>query len=142
MYCASRASLPERPAMWRRLRDEEGWDIVSSWIDEAGPGETADMGELWSRIRREIQSAVGVVLYVEPDDFPLTGALVECGIAVGLGKPVAVVLGGGLRLEPGSLRPLGSWAQHPSVTFCGLDEARDKLRFMAANSHVYALTHD
>jgi hypothetical protein len=134
VYCASRASVPERPAMWRRLRDEEGWRIVSTWIDEAGPGETADMCELWRRIHGEIAAADGVVLYVEPDDFPLKGALVEVGMALGMGKPVCVVLGGGLRLEPGSLRPLGSWAQHPRVDFQPLEAARSWIRIRKAHA--------
>lgn len=132
VYVASRASLPARPAMWRLLRSE-GWPIVSSWIDEAGPGETADMCELWSRIRGEIASSIGLVLYVEREDFPLKGALVEAGIAIGLGKPVVVVLGGGLTLEPGSMRPLGSWSQHPLVEFKAMDEALDWLRWRHAN---------
>ena len=53
IYIASRASIPERSAMWRQFRDS-GIDITSSWIDEAGAGETADFGELWARIMNEI----------------------------------------------------------------------------------------
>lgn len=53
-YIASRASLPERSAAWRRLRDVDGWKLTCSWIDEAGVGETADLGALWSRIEAEV----------------------------------------------------------------------------------------
>jgi hypothetical protein len=116
IYAASRASLPERPAMWQRLR-ASGANIVSSWIDEAEPGATADLGELWKRIEREIASADRVVLYVEETDFPLKGALIECGIALGMGKEVWIVAPG-VELEPRSMRPLGSWAKHPRVHFC------------------------
>lgn len=114
-YVASRASVPERPATWRRFR-EDGWPIVSTWIDEAGEGETADNGELWQRIDREIASCAGLILYVAADDFPLKGTYIEVGMALARGKPVAVVLDG-VELQPRSLRPLGSWAAHPLVKF-------------------------
>src|SRR5690606_5090911 len=53
VYVASRASAPERPAMWRKLRDH-GHPIISTWIDEAGEGESHDLGDLWGRILREV----------------------------------------------------------------------------------------
>lgn len=126
LYVASRASVPERPSMWRALRDDRGWQIVASWIDEAGEGETTDLGELWSRIEGEIRRCDGLILYAEPEDFPLKGALVEVGIAIGADKPVAVVLSDPAILEPMSLRPLGSWAKHPLCRSCeSLDDARE-----------------
>ncbi len=115
VYVASRASIPERGQMWRRLRNE-GWPIVSSWIDEDGEGQTGDFGELWDRINREIQESCGLVLYVSAEDFPLKGALVEAGMALGMNKPVRVVAD--VMLEPRSMRPLGSWASHGNVSFC------------------------
>lgn len=114
VYAASRASLPERGAMWRRLRSA-GYPIISTWIDEDGPGETADFSELWPRIVREVHSAVGLVLYVEPLDFPIKGALTEVGIALGAGIPVALVRPG-VVLEGVASRPLGSWVSHPLVS--------------------------
>lgn len=116
-YVASRASIPERAAMWRQLR-EGGVAITSSWIYEAGEGETECMTDLWRRIAREVHEADFLILYVEPDDFPLKGALIEVGMALGNGKRVLVVAPD-VKLEPRSLRPLGSWAMHPLVTFHG-----------------------
>lgn len=101
--------------MWRKLRDA-GAPIISSWIDEDGPGQTQDFGELWTRIAREVTSADGLILYVEPDDFPLKGALVEVGMALAVERPVYVVAPA-VKLETRSLRPLGSWASHPLVHF-------------------------
>ena len=125
-YVASRASIPERPMMWQGLR-MKGWPITSSWIDEAGEGETEDMGELWRRIHAEIARSTGVLLYAEVGDFPLKGALIECGIALGMGKPVALVLPD-VRLEPRSMKPVGSWAAHPLVKrYETLEEARAAL---------------
>lgn len=129
-YTASRASLPERPAMWRKLRDG-GVKITATWIDEAGEGETACMTDLWRRIDYEVRSADFLILYAEPDDFPLKGALIEVGMAIGNGKRVLVVVPG-VELEPRSLRPLGSWAMHPLVTF------HHTIRH--ALDHAYAVT--
>lgn len=114
IYIASRASLPERAERWRRLRDEFGWQIVSSWIDEAGEGETVDFTDLWDRIHREIASSNKLLLYAEPDDFPLKGALIEAGMALALGKPVVVCLPRVL-LHKRSMRPVGSWLAHCNV---------------------------
>lgn len=113
-YIASRASLPARAARWKHLRDIEGWHIVSSWIDEAGEGETEDFGELWLRIEAEVKSAERVIFYAEAEDFPLKGAYLEAGIAISAGVPVFVVTPG-VVIEPGSCRPVGSWVNHPLV---------------------------
>lgn len=116
-YIASRASLPERSATWRKLRDVEGWKITSSWIDEAGAGETADLGSLWTRIEAEVARSERLILYVEPGDFPLKGALIEVGMALAHRIPIRIVAPG-VVLEPTSFRPIGSWVRHPMVTFC------------------------
>lgn len=113
IYVASRASLPERSAMWRRHR-ECGAVINATWIDEAGEGETADFSELWTRIAGEIARSEMLILYAEPGDFPLKGALVEVGIALGCGIPVRAVLPA-VVLDGRTSRPVGSWIQHPLV---------------------------
>lgn len=114
IYIASRASLPERAARWKHLRDVEGWLIVSTWIDEAGEGETNDFSELWSRIEAEVKSAERLIFYAEANDFPLKGGLVEAGIAISAGVPIFVVTPG-VVIEPRSCRPVGSWMKHPLV---------------------------
>lgn len=114
IYVASRASVPERGEMWRRFRDQ-GIPITSSWIDEDGAGQTADFRELWDRISREIAQSVALVLYAEASDFPLKGALVEAGMALGMNKRVVVCLPD-VALNPW-LRPIGSWLKHPNVAF-------------------------
>ena len=122
-YIASRASLPTRSLAWRRLRDVDGWKITSSWIDEAGAGESSDLGALWTRIEAEIAGSERLVLYVETEDFPLKGALIEVGMALAHRIPIRVVAPG-VVLDPSSLRPLGSWVRHPLVTFADtMDEA-------------------
>lgn len=124
IYVASRASLEARPAMWRELR-AQGWPINSTWIDESGPEETKSFPNLWTRIQAEVTAACGVIFYAEPDDFPLKGAYIEVGMALGQGKPVAVVLPG-VKIELLHVRPVGSWVRHPLVKICEtLEEARD-----------------
>lgn len=109
LYVASRASIAARPMMWRTLR-ALGWNIISSWIDEAGPGES-NMTELWGRIVQEIKGADALIVYIEDRDLPLKGALVEVGIALGSGIPVALVC------EQNVLKFLGSWIMSPSIKY-------------------------
>lgn len=115
-YIASRASIPQRAAAWRELRDVDGYKITSSWIDEDGPGETVDLGALWERIAREVAKSERLILYVEPDDFPLKGALIEVGIAIANRIPIRIVAPG-VTLDPVSYRPIGSWSRHPLVLY-------------------------
>ena len=119
IYVASRA-IPDRVAMWHDFRSQ-GYPIISTWIDEAGLGETKDQAELWRRVSTEIGSAAGLVLYAEPIDFPLKGALIEAGMALGRGLKVFTVLPG-VVLETPSLRPIGSWVRHPHVRRVGTVE--------------------
>jgi hypothetical protein len=100
--------------MWRRFRSG-GFRIVSTWIDEDGAGQTENLSDLWQRISDEVAEAYGVVLYAEASDFPLKGALIEVGIALGLNKPVIVCLPN-VELDPQSCRPVGSWIMHPLVS--------------------------
>jgi hypothetical protein len=116
VYGASRASLPARPAMWKDLR-ARGAKLTSTWIDEAGENETDDFAQLWVRIQLEVAACDRLVLYVEPEDFPLKGALVEVGMALALNIPVWVVAPG-VKLNKRDLKPMGSWAMHPLVLFC------------------------
>lgn len=117
IYIASRASIPARSAMWRDFRDLRSVKIISSWIDEAGEGETASFAELWDRIMCEIYACDRLVLYAEQSDFPLKGALIEVGIALGMRKPVTVCLPG-IALNGRTHRPLGSWIEHRCVFRC------------------------
>jgi hypothetical protein len=109
IYVASRV---HHASMWRNYRLIK--DICSSWIDQAGPGES-DFEELWFRtIPQEIAASRCLLLYVEPADFPLKGALVEVGMAMAMGKPI-VVCAPEVQLEPRSFRPIGSWMSAPTV---------------------------
>jgi hypothetical protein len=107
------ASRTRHAARWRALR-ALGYRINSSWIDEAGPGQTPNLGLLWERITREVTTSRMVLLYLEPDDFPVKGALVEVGMALGAVVPVRVVMPG-VALDD-AYRPIGSWIWHPIVS--------------------------
>lgn len=121
IYVASRASNPQRGAMWRQCRDK-GAIITSSWIDATGDADVEFLKALWTNIEKEIEACDRLVLYVEQDDFPLKGAFVEAGMAIGKGKPVFIVAHN-VQINPNNFSPLGSWVAHPLVTFVnGLDE--------------------
>lgn len=83
------ASKTKHAPMWRRFRDL-GLRINSTWIDEAGNGQTHDFTGLALRCIQEASSADGVILYAEPED-KLKGALLECGAALAGGRPVVMV---------------------------------------------------
>ena len=110
IYVSGRASVPERAAMWKEYR-ALGWNINSSWIDA---GETDQLEALWLTIQWEISDCHALILYAEESDFPLKGAFVEIGMALGMGKPVIIVLP--FEPEGRTFRPIGSWIKHPSVT--------------------------
>lgn len=118
-YIASRASIPERSLAWRNLR-KDGYLIISSWIDEVN---ATDLCLLWSKIEQEINSAERLVIYVESEDFPLKGTLIEVGMALANKIPVYLVAPK-VEIDPKSFRPLGSWINHKLVKVVNsMDEA-------------------
>ena len=71
--------------LWRDARQDH--KIVSSWIDEAGEGQTASYSELSSRCLSEIRQADRLILLAAKGEI-LKGALIEAGMALALGIPV------------------------------------------------------
>jgi hypothetical protein len=130
-YVASRASIPERPRMWKDFR-ENGAEITSSWIDESGLNETPSFSRLWARIVHEVGRSEQLLLYVEQTDFPLKGAFVECGIALGLGLPVFVVTDFSLGATGVGEKMLGSWIWHPQVSIYTHSGWGPRAEFMAS----------
>ena len=105
IYVASRI---KHATMWKQKR-KAGAPIISTWIDEAGEGETEDFGELWHRIEGEVKKATALVFYASGyEDFPFKGALVEVGMALAFGKPVYAVIKH-VEMEGRTMRPVGSW---------------------------------
>lgn len=99
------ASKVKHAPEWRALRDA-GWNVIATWIDEAGEGQS-DYYELSIRCLKEISAAEFVLLYAETEDI-LKGALIEAGAALALGKQVRMV---------GSFRNFSRvFYQHPLVT--------------------------
>ena len=84
------ASKTTHAPMWRDLR-KAGHNIISTWIDEAEPGQTEDMGELWRRIDIEVMNADALLIYRATPDEQLKGAYVELGMAMSNRVPVFAV---------------------------------------------------
>ena len=115
------ASKVKHAAMWRDLR-KHGALIISSWIDEAGEGETADYGELAQRCLEEIRLKTDrLILFCEPGDL-LKGALIEVGAALACGVPVACVGTNESLSRVFRAHPL--WREYRTVeeALCGGDE--------------------
>lgn len=87
IYIASKTRHADR---WRYLRDKVGEPIISTWIDEAGPGESTCLTDLWRRCIEEATRCELLIVYREPDDV-LKGAWVEVGAALAVGTPVFAV---------------------------------------------------
>jgi hypothetical protein len=82
------ASKTRHAPKWKRLRSE-GYNIISTWIDEAGEGQS-NYNELSVRCITEIRQSDFVVLYCEPGEI-LKGALIEAGAALAFGEEVRCV---------------------------------------------------
>lgn len=104
IYIASKTVHAPR---WRELR-AAGLPINSSWIDEAGKGESASLSNLWIRCINEARSADCLIAYREPGEV-LKGAFVEIGAALGEGKRVFLV---------GFQEDNFSFKNHPLCTQC------------------------
>lgn len=127
IYACSRASVPERVAMWKNIR-ARGVLLTSSWIDDELSQDLENPGAFWEKVTVEIKASSRLILYIEPDDLPLRGAFVEVGIALGNGIPVTIVAPD-VALDPKTCRPLGNWIKHPLVSFAAtIEEAIEIVR--------------
>lgn len=86
IYIASKTRHADR---WLAMRDA-GAPIISTWIDEAGEGQSADLHDLWSRCISESKECDTLIVYRESEDV-LKGAWVEIGAALANGVPVYAV---------------------------------------------------
>lgn len=101
IYIASKTKHADR---WRIARNVLGYPIVSTWINEAGEGETSDFADLWNRCLSEAAGADVLILYHHSDNDVLKGAFIELGAALSHGRKVIVVG-----------NPPGTWPAHPNV---------------------------
>jgi len=103
------ASKTRHAFMWQGVRGL--YPIISTWLDEAGPGETGDWGDLWTRCIAEASGCAALVLFAvdEAEASELKGALVEVGAALAHGRPVFYC---------GPDMPRWSFLRHPLVTRC------------------------
>lgn len=102
------ASQTRHAEFWRELRADlmlgnRPVEITSTWIDEAGPGESSSLSNLWIGCIAQAACADWVIAYHEPGDV-WKGVFVEIGAALAMSVPVLVV---------GD--PPGSWIEHPLV---------------------------
>lgn len=95
IYIASKTKHAQK---WVDLRNS-GVNIISTWIDEAGDGQSPNLSDLCSRCISESMSCDAMVVYAEDGDY-LKGAFIEMGAALSVpNKPIYLV---------GSVLPYGS----------------------------------
>jgi hypothetical protein len=107
--------------LWLTLREDSDWafvDWTASWplkVDQEESAGPQEFGIAWETDLREIRSSDFVMLVY---DEGIKGALVEAGMAMGIGTRVITV---GLPAEH-------TWSYHPLVTRCyDLVSARNML---------------
>lgn len=108
LYFASKVVHADK---WKALRSQ-GVPITSTWIDEAGPGQSANYAELSTRCLAEIKDSSALLLYCEPGE-TLKGALVEAGAALAFGRVVYCV--GRRESLPRVFREHPNWLECDSV---------------------------
>lgn len=86
IYIASKTRHADR---WKAMRTA-GATIISTWIDEAGVGESPDLNDLWVRCISESATCAVLIVYRELHDV-LKGAWIELGVALARGTPVFAV---------------------------------------------------
>lgn len=98
---------------WQHIND----DGTAKWPDDKAFGSV-----FWEHDFQDVQRSNVVLCYAEPQDV-LRGALVEAGMALGMGKLVITV---------GSNESFGTWQHHSRVLQVkDLSSARTLLRLMA-----------
>lgn len=104
------ASKTRHAPKWRALRCQvrQHFRIVSSWLD--WPAHRAGDALLWQLCLTEVAAADALILYSQPGEIH-KGALVEAGMALGLGRPVLQV-GQCASVLPGDDSD-ASFTQHP-----------------------------
>lgn len=87
------SSKVKHASHWRMLRDELGEPIISTWIDNDGPGESADLAifaDVWKRCIMEASTCEVLIVYRKGDD-DLDGSWAEIGAALAADTPVYAV---------------------------------------------------
>ncbi len=96
------ASKVRHASLWLAAK-QNGYNIISTWIYEAGAGQSKSLKELSERCIQEVKDSDVVIVFAEPND-KLKGAFIEMGVALAFYKPVFYV---------GELT--GAFSHHPLV---------------------------
>lgn len=80
------ASKVHRAKTWRLLRAT--YPIVSRWIDKSDGMSAAEYRRLWVECVEDAAERADMVVVVAQEGETLKGCLIECGAALGRGKPV------------------------------------------------------
>ncbi len=89
-YCASKVWHADK---FKHLRDTVGLPVQARWIDlkQDDPIVTGNKQLLWQMCYEDVRDSDFVLLYSEDMAEEQRGALVEVGMAYGMGKPVYAV---------------------------------------------------
>ena len=118
VYIASKMQHAEK---WRDLYNKSGLHIVSRWpfLEPFVEPTKNNALKFWQDDVADIKNCDVLMIYAEENEH-LRGALVEVGLALGLGKYVVVI---------GDHPDFGTWRYHPRVyNLVDLDQAINFIR--------------
>lgn len=87
VYVASKTKHAE---MWKDLRRSGKVRVISTWIDEAGKGESIDRADLAARCIQEVIASDCLIVYYEEGEY-FKGAFIEIGAALAAEKPIYAI---------------------------------------------------
>lgn len=106
IYVASKANYGLQWQDYQKRWTKENINIISTWINESGEGETDNYNDLWQRCIEEASSCDFLVAYHAGDEV-WKGAFIEIGAALASNK-IVIVIG----------NPPGTWTHHHLIRFC------------------------
>ena len=133
---------------FKHLRDAVGLPVQARWIDldQNDPIVTDNKALLWQMCYEDVRDSDFVLLYCEDESEEQRGALVEIGMAYGMGKPVYAI-GRCKSIRPNTISDvafthhhLWTWLDHENLvkgafyaiaTQMGRSRARESLRKVA-----------
>lgn len=108
IYIASKISHGDMLLHWSESVPMAKYEYTSRWYKEPfrGMPETPGFSKMfWAIDVKDVKAADLLILYAQEEDH-IRGAILEAGIAIGLGKPVILV---------GENKGFGTWQHHALV---------------------------
>lgn len=124
---------------FRNLRDVLGLPVKARWIDLEQDSDIVvnRKGDLWQQCYEDVRDSNFVLLYSEDYNEEQRGALVEIGMAYGMGKPVYAV-GKSKSIKPNEISDVAFTHHHLGTWLDTNDIVRGTMLALASELKRYA----